>query len=282
MQKALESNIWKYAVYLVTNKKVYVAILSAYYLTIPNVTAQSIGLITLVSMLGGFFFEIPSGYVSDKIGHKQALILAKVLGLISTVLYLFADNLLLLIFGAVMLSIGVAFHSGTGSAFLHETLSGLKRAKDYARVSGKLSSIGFAVPIVLSTTIPFLVSIDYSLPFLIALVLDTAGVIVAMSLVTPKASQHEIEEIRKTNFWQVMKSGREMKVFSFLIFSGVLAAFLMSAGRFRAPYQVFLEVPVIWYGVFHGTGRILRLFCSRILGRFESGFRFLGFIGFSY
>jgi MFS family permease len=282
MQKGLESNIWKYGAYLVTNKKVYVAILGAYYLTVPDVTAQSIGVILLCSMLAGFLFEIPSGYISDKLGHKKAMVLAKVLGLISTTFYLFSDNIWFLIFGAVTLSIGVAFHSGTGSAFLHETLLGLKREDEYARISGKLSSIGFAIPIMLSAAIPFLVSISYTLPFLIGLFIDAIGVAVAISLVSPHVPQHEVEEIRSKNFVAVMKDGYRYGIFPFLLFSGILFAIFLCTGRFRAPYQVFLEIPVIWYGIFHGSGRILASVILAYTGRIRDNIFFLVFIDFRF
>jgi len=70
MQKLLQGNIWKYTLLLIANKRIFVAILGAYYLTIPDVNAAGIGIILLAGSLAGFVFEIPSGYVSDKIGHK--------------------------------------------------------------------------------------------------------------------------------------------------------------------------------------------------------------------
>ena len=127
MEQKLHSNIWKYTLFLIANKRIFVAILGAYYLTIPDVTPESIGIILLVASLAGFIFEIPSGYVSDKIGHKTALVLSRLFMLASTLFFLFASNLGFLILGGVLMSMANAFHSGTGSAFMHETLQGLKR-----------------------------------------------------------------------------------------------------------------------------------------------------------
>lgn len=256
MEQKLQSNIWKYAIFLITNKRIFVAILGAYYLTIPGVTPKGMGLILLLGSLAGFIFEIPSGYVSDKIGHKAALVLSRILALISTLLFLLANNIVFLILASIFLSVSHAFHSGTGSAFIHETLRGLRRENDYAQVMGKVGAIGFAVPIVLTVITPFLVSVSFKTPFLIALIIDLIGVLVALSLTTPAISQEEIDEIRLTNFRQVMGEGYRLNFFAFAIFSGVMSGILFSLGIFRAAYQLFLEVPVIWYGVFFGVGRV--------------------------
>ncbi|OGG40625.1 hypothetical protein A2116_01995 [Candidatus Jorgensenbacteria bacterium GWA1_49_17] len=256
MEKKLKSNIWKYTLLLIANKRIFVAILGAYYLTIPDVTPEGIGIILLAGSLAGFIFEIPSGYVSDKIGHKAALVLSRLFMLVSTLFFLVANNIAFLILGGIFLSMSTAFHSGTGSAFIHETLRGLKRENEYAKVTGKMSSIGFAVPIVLMVLTPFLVSISFKAPFLAALVVDLVGILAAFLLVTPPVSQEEIDEIKLTKFKQVVSEGHRLNFFIFALFSGIVSGALFSVGGFRAPYQLFLEVPVIWYGVLFGVGRV--------------------------
>lgn len=255
MPKLLQGNIWKYTLLLIANKRIFVAILGAYYLTIPDVNAAGIGMILLAGSLAGFVFEIPSGYVSDKIGHKQALVISRVCILLSTILFLVANDITFLILAGIALSTGIAFHSGTGSAFMHETLRGLQREKDYARVMGKISSIGFAVPIVFMVLVPFLVSISFKLPFAIALVVDLVGLFAALSLVVPPVPKEEVEEIGVTNFRQVLQEGYRLHFFTFALFSGIISGVLFSVGGFRAPYQSFFEVPIIWFGVFFGVGR---------------------------
>ncbi|MDP2676340.1 MAG: MFS transporter [bacterium] len=255
MEKVLRSNIWKYTLLLIANKRIFAAILGAYYLTIPDVNAAGIGIILLAGSLAGFVFEIPSGYISDKLGHKQALVVSRVCILLSTTLFLVANNIVFLILAGVALSTGIAFHSGTGSAFMHETLKGLGREKDYASIMGKMSSIGFAVPIVFMVLVPFFVSISFKLPFAAALIVDLIGLFAAISLITPPVLQKEVEEIGVKNFRQVLREGYHLNFFAFALFSGIMSGVLFGVGGFRAPYQAFLEIPVIWYGIFFGIGR---------------------------
>lgn len=280
MEKNLQNNIWKYALLLIANKRIFVAILGAYYLTIPDVTPKIIGIILLAGSLSGFIFEIPSGYMSDKIGHKQALVTSRVLMLLSTIFFLIGGNITFLILGAIFLSASAAFHSGTGSAFMHETLQGLKREHEYAKVMGKISSIGFAVPIIFMVLVPFLVSVSYKTPFLIALVIDVIGLLAAISLVVPPVPQKHIEEIGATNFKQVLQEGYRLNYFSVALFSGIVSGTLFSIGGFRAPYQTFLEIPVIWFGVFFGIGRAFASLMLAYSGKLKKYFTLPSFYGF--
>jgi MFS family permease len=257
LQHSLESNIWKYTLLLIANKRIFVAILGAYYLTIPDVTPQIIGTILLIGNLAGFLFEIPSGYLSDKFGHKQALVLSRILMLFSTSFFIFADSVALLILGSIFLSASFSFLSGTGSAFMHETLQALNRDSEYAKVMGKASAIGFAVPIVLTVLVPFLITFSYKAPFIISLVIDVVGLWAVLNFTTPPVPPKTVEETNPTNFREVLSEGWNLNFFGLALFSGVVSGVLFSVGGFRAPYQIFLEVPVIWFGVLHGLGRII-------------------------
>ena len=271
-QQSLKSNIWKFAIILITNKRIFAAILAAYYLTIPDVTAQTIGFILLAGNIAGFLLEIPSGYVSDKLGHKEAMVLSKILLIVSTLFFLFAEETSFLVLGAIFLSFGQSFMSGTGAAFMHETLRGLGRENDYTRVMGKVSSIGFAVPIVLTVLIPFLIGISFKAPFIVALVSDIIGLIFATALVKPKVSQEQVDEIGVTNFKQVIQAGYKLGFFKYALFMSVIAGLLFSVGIFRAPYQLVLGVPVIYFGVLFGIGRALASLLLAYSGKIKDFF----------
>lgn len=265
---------------LIANKRIFAAVLGAYYLTIPDVTPKIIGSILLAGSLSGFLFEIPSGYMSDKIGHKLTLVISRILMLMSTVFFLVANDVIFLILGALFLSASAAFQSGTGSAFMYETLKGLKREHDYVRVMGKISSIGFVVPIIFMVLVPFLVSVSYKIPFLVALVIDVIGLLAVISLVVPPVSQEHIEEIGATNFKQALQEGYRLNFFSIVLFSGIISGTLFSVGGFRAPYQTFLEIPVIWYGVFFGIGRAFASLMLAYSGKIKKYITLPYFYGF--
>lgn len=280
MTADLTGNIWKYCLILIANKRIFAPILGAYYLTIPDVTANTIGIILMVGSLSAFLFEIPSGFLADKLGHKQIIVFSRLLMLIATILFLISDSVPLLIAAGIFFSASFAFFSGTGSAFMHDTLRALGREKDYAAVMGKISSLGFAIPIVLMVTVPFLVSISYAAPFIISLITDTIGLIAALLLKVPPVAESEVAEVKATNFVQVMQEGWRLHFFSIVLFTGTLSGFLFAVGGFRAPYQVLLEIPVIWFGVLFGLGRAGASILLVYSGRLKAYFNLLSFFRF--
>ena len=257
MQKILENNIWKYTILLVANKRTFVAILAVFYLTIPGVSTADIGLIFLIGMITGFILEIPSGYLSDKWGHKEALVLSRALMTLSTIAFIFANSFAMLIVAAILMNAAMAFMSGTGSAFMHETLRALGKEDRYAHIIGRARSIGFAIPALVTVAVPFLVPISYRLPFIVALVIDLIGLVTVLSLVKPSVAPVEIKEIGITNFKDVIRSGLQMRFLRYAVFGSILSGAMMTFGVYRSPYQEFVGIAVIWFGVLFGAGRLL-------------------------
>ena len=99
----MKSNIWKFTVHKMTIMRMYMPILAIYLLTLDNTTTETVGTFLLVASIGSVFFEIPSGYISDKIGHKNALVLARISLLLSTIFFLIGASITWFMIGAVLL-----------------------------------------------------------------------------------------------------------------------------------------------------------------------------------
>jgi hypothetical protein len=127
---------------------------------------------------------------------------------------------------------------------------------------------------------PFLVSISYKMPFIIALVTDLVGLWAAFSLMAPDVPSQHIEEIASTNFKQVLQEGYRLNYFSIALFSAIISGTLFAVGAFRAPYQDFLKIPVIWYGVFFGAGRALASLMLAYSGKIKKFITLLSFCKF--
>lgn len=253
----LSSNIWKHGIHLITNKRLYMSVLGVYLLTVPNATAQTIGLMNLVGSIAGFIFEVPSGYLADKFGHKRAMVLARLAMLLSSVCYVIGSRIPVFLFAAVLLNIGQAFQSGTAAALMHETLTELKRDNEYSKIMGRLSSIGFAIPIIPIVLIPFTVSIDFRLPFIVVAVVDLIGLIAVLSYVEPIRTHIQIKEISNTHFFDVITEGYRLGVFKYLVYMAMMSSLLISAAIYKDAYQSFLGVPIMYYGIFWGISRAI-------------------------
>ena len=165
--KGLAANVWKYGILSITNKRTYLTFFSIFLLTMPNTTAQTVGLVGFISQIFGFLLEVPSGYISDKIGHKNALVVSKVAFLLSTLVLVFANSSIYFFISSVLMAVGFAMNSGTSSVFLQETLEVLGVSERYSDISGKLRSLGFAIPIVFILGLPIIAtSYGYTTAFI--------------------------------------------------------------------------------------------------------------------
>lgn len=256
-KQKIESNIWKYTILLVCNKRTFMTLLGVYFLTFPTIEVQIVGLIASIGSMSGFLFEIPSGYMSDKMGHKKALVLSRFFTLASSLMYLFGYNFWFFVLGGIFHSAGNAFLSGTGTAFFHETLDDIKKGDQFSKIYGRVKSLGFVIPIPLIILMPFLAEVSFKLPFLLAALIDSIGLISAMSLTQPKKSKEEIKEVNSQNFKGVLKEIHALKFTNYLLYTAVLASIVMPISRFREIYQEFLDVPIVYFGLLWGASRVL-------------------------
>ena len=252
----LKSNLWKLFVYNLTQRRSFFAILSIYFLTLPNTVAQQIGIYSALGNLASFIFEIPSGYFADRFGHKRTLILSKILMILSVTAFVFANGLPFFILGSVFLSLGFAFQSGTFRAFIFETLSALKKEKDYVRIVGKLQGQCALFSIALIIIYPIFASFNMRLPFIIALVIDILALLVTFSLVSPGTTKKILASDTKS-VWHLLKLNLGTGFYPLSIFLGIITGVGISIGPFRDPYMLSLGVPLIWIGAVMGGSRLL-------------------------
>lgn len=250
------SNIWKYTVFLVTNKRVWVSIIAVYYLTIPGVNELGISYIILAGNIAGILLEVPSGYLADIIGHKKTLIISRIFAVLSSVFYLISGNIWLLIIGSVFLSMSVAFTSGTGNAFMQETLRSAGRQDEYAKVMGRIKSIGFSLPLLISAVVPFFAGIDIRIPFVIGLVMDLIGLIVALSFVQPIVKPGHVEEFNMKKIAGIIKEGHRLGFLKYAVYTGILGGLIFAIGNYRGPYQESVGATIMYFGLFFAMGRV--------------------------
>lgn len=244
----------------------------------PNATARTIGLLTFVAQIVGFFLEIPSGYISDKIGHKKALVFARVSMFLSTLCYVFADHILWFFAGAILLAVGTSFISGTVDAFMHDTLTTLKRDNEYAKVIGKMRSIGFAIPIVFILLLPVIAEVSFRLAFGVVLIIDVVGLIMALSLVNPP-KETDTGETGVSDFFKIIPTFFKMPWARFAIFSSL--AFGISLGAtmgFKNPYQEMLGFSLMLLGILWAISRVFISLLLLYNGKIYEMFTFKQFI----
>ena len=151
-----------------------------------NYTAiASLSMLYAVLMVVG---EIPTGYVGDRIGRRNSLLVSSVCMTLSILGFAFVESFLGLAVLYVLWALMMVFRSGTGDAWLYDTLEAELDGDRFAHVRGRGGSVNRAVTVVTMLAGGVLYSVDHALPFLASGLLNGAGVVVLLTL--PKNRQY--------------------------------------------------------------------------------------------
>ncbi|MFC4356725.1 MFS transporter [Halobium salinum] len=143
---------------------------------------------TQIQLLDGAFFatlllaELPTGYVGDRLGRRNALVLSSVgVGLAAAVFGLVES---FPAFFAVYVLWGVAqtFRTGNDSAWLYDTLAGYGEVGTFTRVRGRGLAVLLGTNAATAVAGGYLYGLDPRYPFLATGLVNLAGVPVLLSL----------------------------------------------------------------------------------------------------
>ncbi len=95
------------------------------------------GLFSLATLL----MEYPSGYLSDRLGYRPALIVASLFGVAGWILYSVATTFNGVLLAELLLGVCFAFISGADTALLFETLKVQGRQREYPRFDGRMTGL---------------------------------------------------------------------------------------------------------------------------------------------
>jgi len=112
--------VLKYYLYTATRSHGFVLPVVVEYLLDSGLSFTQVGTTEAVFMAGWSVGELPTGYVSDRIGRRNALVVSKVLTVATLLTLGFGQTFAAFIAGYTVWSLDVTFRSGAGSAWLYE------------------------------------------------------------------------------------------------------------------------------------------------------------------
>jgi MFS family permease len=133
--------------------------------------------------------EVPSGYMSDRVGRRFTLIAAALAFLAGLVLLTVADTLAVFAVGQALLGAGMAFNSGTDTALLYQSLSAAGRAEEMEAQSVRAWRFSFSA-LALSAPLGGAMALwSYRLPFAASALAMIVVLGLAMRFTEPPAKQ---------------------------------------------------------------------------------------------
>ncbi|MFB6354771.1 MAG: MFS transporter [Halobacteriales archaeon] len=168
--------VLKYYLYRATGGPGFTYPIYTLFLLLNGLSFTAIGIIATVQSIIVVGGEIPTGYVGDRIGRRNSLVIASVLFMVSNAGYLVATDIwgFLFVFGA--LSFGHTFVSGSGSAWLYDTLQEHDLEGEFTRISGRAGAIGRGVRALTMIAGGLLYVVDPYYPFYAAVALSALNI----------------------------------------------------------------------------------------------------------
>lgn len=102
------------------NSLVFFAPVAILVRTRCGITISQFFMLQAVLSFGIFIFEVPCGFVTDKIGYRTSIIISQILLCITRVIFLIGGTFFLFIVEAVMEAISISFISGTTDAYMYD------------------------------------------------------------------------------------------------------------------------------------------------------------------
>jgi MFS family permease len=223
----------------------------------------------LQALLSGVIFlgEIPTGFITDKIGYRKSLILAQVLllGARSLLLAAFVSrSLVLFVVEAVVEGIAACFTSGTGSAYLY-ALYGENGYLAKTAHAGNFGTAGFIISTVAYAGIYKISGMEGLL--ITTVVMDVIAVVCSFYL-RSESSKTIIADRKEVQILAVFKN---KKAFLFVI---SLAIFSIAWLLINFFYVVKLEncgLPVEWMSLIILSYSAVQMLAEPILGKLSDG-----------
>ena len=223
----------------------------------------------LQALLSGVIFlgEIPTGFITDKIGYRKSLILAQVLLLGARSLLLAAfvsQSLVLFVVEAVVEGIAVCFTSGTGSAYLY-ALYGENGYLAKTAHAGNFGTAGFIISTVAYAGIYKISGMEGLL--ITTVVMDIIAVVCSFYL-RSESSKAVIADRKEVQILAVFKN---KKAFLFVI---SLAIFSIAWLLINFFYVVKLEncgLPVEWMSLIILSYSAVQMLAEPILEKLSDG-----------
>lgn len=143
------NNALLYALALCSNL-IFYAPVSLLIRTRFGITFAQFFILQAIISISIFIFEVPSGYLCDRLGHKRTIILASLFSFIAKVFLIMSNNFWLFAIEALLEGVSAALLSGTISAYIYN-ISPESSAQisanysTYSNIGFIISTLGFSI-----------------------------------------------------------------------------------------------------------------------------------------
>ncbi len=223
--------------------------------------------------------EVPTGMVADRIGKRVSLLMGLAFLILGIVVYALGHGFFAFLWAELILALGAALMSGSGSALLYDTLKTLGRESEYQRLEGEARSmmmVSFAVCNLLGGVVAHTVSLRATVW------LTVAGPVIGLFT---SLGFREVQAVRATKSLRTemaaylglirdsLKFVRKQRLVRWHIqFFAVLGASSTWLLWLYQPYMSFCGLPLWSFGMIFALFNFFAAYMSRVAHRVSGRF----------
>ncbi len=267
---AITSNIWKlYAIQALTQALFMIPIIVLFWQS-HGLDLQQIMLLQSGFALTVFILEIPTGYLADRWGRRNTLVLGCLFGFVAYLSYATGETFWRFLLAEVLIGMGSSLLSGTIEAMMYDTLLELGREREYRKIAGNQAFFEFNTEAVSGILGGLFGAISLVLPLWLTAIPMALAVLTAASLHEPK--RHTLKEpqhlktiVRVSANALFRHPGLRMII---LIYSLISCLSLLFFWFFQS-YQNLVGVPVALFGITHALTVVAGACAAKSVSWFE-------------
>jgi MFS family permease len=157
-----------------------------------------------ITQIADAAFEIPTGFLSDRIGRKPVLFLGALARLLSLLCYAASQSYAVFVVGAALDGLALALFSGNNEALLYDSVNQIGEKDKYHSYLGKVKSMAYPSLMIASLLGGLVATISFPLIFWLSTIPQTLCVILALLITEPEQAKEDVDYSSK-QFWQAMK-----------------------------------------------------------------------------
>ena len=194
--------------------------------------------------------EIPSGYVADVLGRKNAMVMGMFFGFVGMVVYSISYGFGGFLVAALLLGIGQSFISGSDTALMYDSLLQLNKTKDFIKLEGRTISVGNLAESFAFIVGGLLAEISLRTPFYFQVGIAFIGFVAATLLVEPEMARLKDGKTKPLkNIINIVRYAlkENLTLRYFILYSSVIGCGTLTMAWFSQPYFISIGINSTFY-----------------------------------
>lgn len=188
----MERNLRLYPIYQVLRSSMFwLPVFFLYFLSVLSI--EEALLLEAIYYFAVVLLELPSGYLSDRVGRRLTLGISALCAIASAVLFALTAAFVPFAIAQVLKAAGMAFNSGTDSSLLYDSLEEVGRTEEIGEREGRAHSYGLGAGAIAAVVGGITAGFDLRLAWWLTALAEVGALVVVLRFAEPASDRHRAE-----------------------------------------------------------------------------------------